>query len=81
MTTLPKKSKKAKAPKVEEPEASVLIWIVVEILSDKSKVYNVELIGQKFAARSEDDAIDLAEAFKSAINEHTCEIADVVVGY
>ena len=58
-------------------EPTLLIWVETEILTDSSKVYNVIIGEEKFAASSEDAANDLAETIKDSLNENTDETVDI----
>lgn len=53
-----------------------LFFIVKEILTDKSEVFNVIFGQHKFTAVTLDDAQIPVDKFVEAINEHTCQTAD-----
>jgi hypothetical protein len=55
-----------------------LLFVIPEKLSDGSVAHNVHFGEMKFAATSEDDAIDLAEGIAELINQHTVNTAGVV---
>lgn len=62
-----------------EAEPSITVFVVPEKLSDGSVAWNVHLGERVFAATTEDDATDFADKLAAAINEHTTDIADVIV--
>lgn len=55
-----------------------IVWIIKEILSDGSAVYNVKLPTEELPAITNDDATDLAHAVADAINAHTNNRAGVM---
>ena len=59
----------------------LLIWIIATRLSDGGKVYAVELPGgHKIDAVDEDAAMEMADAFVEAINEHSNVTAGTQMG-
>lgn len=60
---------------IKKCEPDLLIWIEEETLSDGSKVYNVSLGCEKFAATDLDAAEALAGDMVAAINENTDTVA------
>jgi hypothetical protein len=55
-----------------------LLFVTSETLTDNSKVYNVVFGEHKFAAVTQQDARDIANAICDAINDHTTQTADVI---
>lgn len=55
-----------------------LLFVTREVLTDKSEVFNVIFGEHKFAATGRDEAHELAEKIADAINEGTCNTADVI---
>lgn len=56
----------------------LLIFVMPETLTDKSVVYNVTIGPIKLAATTEDDAGELAERIREAIDDHATQTVDVV---
>lgn len=60
-------------------EPTIDIFVVPEKLSDGSVAWNVHLGERVFAATTEDDATDFADKLEAAINDHTTDVAVVIV--
>lgn len=63
---------------MSRPTPDVIIFVVPEILSDGSKVFNIHIGDVKLHAVTEDDAGTLAENFAELIEDHTNDTAGVV---
>lgn len=55
----------------------ITIRVMSKTLSDGSKVFDVSVPPTKLAAKSEDDAWDLAGKIRDAIRSHSLDHADV----
>lgn len=56
----------------------LVIFVIPETLSDGSKVFDVKFGNVKLQAVSEDEASELAEKIRDAVEDHTNNTAGVV---